>query len=1138
MAASGGTTGSWASRALNVAALNENKGCIPHCPVCGAGVSKKLLAQHVNSCVDRLEMAEVRTRAQTGVRTPQKSRSRRPRSDQKYSKVRQFSFEKAVSLHRARASAASRPRRRRGPPRPPRKYLEFDLPPSSALDIAKTRILIDQQVEEEEAAEAAAEAAEAATDRSGVKRACDAKPAVGRQIRSTAGQSVGTDAVANAARVRLLNLVEKRDFKGIEALYAEHHRMSDVNGKVAVALLTGTALHRAAALGSEGICDQLIRHGYSTQVSDEDRRTALHVASGAGASACVSLLLRASAPVWAKDSAGDTPLHYAARAGRCDCAGLLLEARARIGVRNRSGLTAVHIGCERGRVGITALFLSRGTRPEGVSTAVTAIDRQGRTPLHLSTAFPAIVERLLAAKADPVLTDSHGRTPLNVACARGHAGALRLLLEAAPDGAAGGVVGPPPHNTVLLPLLDAAGCEQASAAACARVLLRARANPNGRARRRGMSGETAVHVAARCGGGATLAALLKAGGDPMICDEHRRTTLHAAAAAGRANALSALVSVLPPSRVRHAVGLADAERVTPLDAAMAAGHADCALVLARCGAALHRCHRLRARLTVRRSAIWHKWILERLGSTYSSSESRLYAKAQACPVCGEIFLGARLRGHLPRCLARNERQDADNGEPVAEASLLLTRAVQVEALDRARSPASPAPPDTEFALRRGARTRAHRTILAARSVFFRALFCGPLRATNNRMVCLPRVSDAAFQVVIAWAYGRGLCVSEGRDSGSITTLLLDALAAGSELQMEGLIAEIVCALEESLCASNALRVLAVAKTLGLKELQLAAEGVGRGGSFSPCRRRRRAKHHKPAATTAGSLLPLIDNAALSRQLADLEFEFFVTDQGSGERSAEAVRLPAHACVLVGHLPFLADALRQRRPGGGGKCQIVVQGCSTAIGGFKRLIRLLYGPTQTLRRWSADPVRESCIYYDLLALRLMLAANPTLVRGSSEGAPGTATPCIARAVERALGCHVTPRNAAHALACTFQFDMPWLHLWCWELIVSAGVEDMWPLRLMRCEGGDDAKTPVSFITVSSAKRSSSLSLEEAPSATTDQRVCVTLNLPNARLVTMESPAVGKEGRRKRTDATLAAVLQAYFAHAKRLLPPED
>ena len=115
----------------------------------------------------------------------------------------------------------------------------------------------------------------------------------------------------------------------------------------------------------------------------------------------------------AKDPYGMAPAHWAARAGAAACLAKLLENGAAANARNKPGRTPLHLAAESDAPGQAdaVRLLAR------YDAVLDAQDSKGRTPLHRATyegRLPAI-EALLAAGADPTVTNKAGKTAFAIA---------------------------------------------------------------------------------------------------------------------------------------------------------------------------------------------------------------------------------------------------------------------------------------------------------------------------------------------------------------------------------------------------------------------------------------------------------------------------------------------------------------------------------------------------------------------------------------------------------------------------------------------------------------------------------------------------------------------------------------------------
>lgn len=222
-----------------------------------------------------------------------------------------------------------------------------------------------------------------------------------------------------------------------------------------------TPLHAALAAPAaqlDGVVRALIRHGADPQIAANDGETAL----GRALTGSASLRRWLHWPRWAlpRRRLRADDLVAAAVSGDTGAVERLLDLGLPIEGSDAQGATALLRACGQGHDGVVRLLLDRGADPEHaaaagatcLSAAVSArrdaivdrllgraaLDRRlpgGGTSLMIAAAlgFPELVEKLLAAGADPNLADDKGSTALHAAAqyAFGHAGTrARAVLEA------------------------------------------------------------------------------------------------------------------------------------------------------------------------------------------------------------------------------------------------------------------------------------------------------------------------------------------------------------------------------------------------------------------------------------------------------------------------------------------------------------------------------------------------------------------------------------------------------------------------------------------------------------------------------------------------------------------------------------
>jgi ankyrin repeat protein len=166
----------------------------------------------------------------------------------------------------------------------------------------------------------------------------------------------------------------------------------------------------AASMGNTAVLQILLSRGASIQARESNvpEQTALHAASEAGRPAAVKFLLRHGAIVNVTDKWGVTPLMLAAEGGQENVVDILLENGAAVNVTDDEGNTALLLASAAGR----------GFDPP----------RTNRLPAYI-----AIIQRLLAKKADVHAHNKDGPTALMLGAAWANATLVKLLLDKGAD---------------------------------------------------------------------------------------------------------------------------------------------------------------------------------------------------------------------------------------------------------------------------------------------------------------------------------------------------------------------------------------------------------------------------------------------------------------------------------------------------------------------------------------------------------------------------------------------------------------------------------------------------------------------------------------------------------------------------------
>ena len=186
-----------------------------------------------------------------------------------------------------------------------------------------------------------------------------------------------------------------------------------------------TALWIASSRGHEQIVRLLLDNGADVNAVCGQWGTALQVASSSGHDQIVRLLLDNGADVNAQDDRWPTALYVASERGHDQIVRLLLDHGADVNARGGDTGSALGAACDRGHIGVVKLLLEAGSNPKSLDCAY-------GSPLHLLACNGHTdILRLIYDRCyeTPLLLDSHGRTPLQLAARGGHFNAFQYLLS-------------------------------------------------------------------------------------------------------------------------------------------------------------------------------------------------------------------------------------------------------------------------------------------------------------------------------------------------------------------------------------------------------------------------------------------------------------------------------------------------------------------------------------------------------------------------------------------------------------------------------------------------------------------------------------------------------------------------------------
>lgn len=207
-----------------------------------------------------------------------------------------------------------------------------------------------------------------------------------------------------------------------------------------------TALHHAAMIGHEAICEVLLNHSALTEArSKYQKRTPLYYASALNHPNVVAILLAAGAAPNARSTMdGASALHKSSQKGHVDCMEQLIAAGADVNMSDIEGMSPLMWATQGKAIEAARLLITSGANLEArinLGKNLEMSSKEGLTVLHKAVAasdYP-FAELFVTLGADINNIGAHGIKPLHKACARGDAQMVELLLnfEADPNEALG-----------------------------------------------------------------------------------------------------------------------------------------------------------------------------------------------------------------------------------------------------------------------------------------------------------------------------------------------------------------------------------------------------------------------------------------------------------------------------------------------------------------------------------------------------------------------------------------------------------------------------------------------------------------------------------------------------------------------------
>ncbi len=190
-----------------------------------------------------------------------------------------------------------------------------------------------------------------------------------------------------------------------------------------------TALHVAAAYGSNPSCTHLLLSGADPNLLDIANYSPLHLAALAGHDGIIyKLLLKGARPDTKSSKSQLTPLHVAAFKGHASCVSALVRGGAYKDPRNGMGETPLHLAAQGNKVAAALELLAAGA-------AIDIGDTNKRSPLNVAALHGQVdvIRVLIKAGADVESKGLYDETPLQLAANRGDAGTMQELLEMGAD---------------------------------------------------------------------------------------------------------------------------------------------------------------------------------------------------------------------------------------------------------------------------------------------------------------------------------------------------------------------------------------------------------------------------------------------------------------------------------------------------------------------------------------------------------------------------------------------------------------------------------------------------------------------------------------------------------------------------------
>ncbi|MCR1781068.1 ankyrin repeat domain-containing protein [Nocardioides carbamazepini] len=238
-------------------------------------------------------------------------------------------------------------------------------------------------------------------------------PSYATTVRVLAAGGVQLDAVSPSAGLTPLQMARERGYDGLERILSTV-TTADLPADADAALL------RAARTGDADAVAVALRAGADIEARDDHERTALLLASTYDHVAVAEVLVAMGADPDALDDRHDTPWLVTGVTGSVAMLEALLPAEPDLSIENRyGGLSPIPAG-ERGHVDYIRRVVETGVDIDHVNDLGWTAMLEAIILGDGSEPYQEIVRVLLAAGADPAITDREGVTPLRHAERRGY----------------------------------------------------------------------------------------------------------------------------------------------------------------------------------------------------------------------------------------------------------------------------------------------------------------------------------------------------------------------------------------------------------------------------------------------------------------------------------------------------------------------------------------------------------------------------------------------------------------------------------------------------------------------------------------------------------------------------------------------